>query len=215
MIEIMPKREKEKLGQFKVMLSGAMVEISRGQTCVLSDINFSVSSGQVLMIAGPNGSGKTSLLRAVAQLLNYVGDVRVNGAGVEATDIHFIGHRGGLKSRLSVEENLKFLAHLLGGSFTRQDMQAALSLWGATGLERRPVNSLSAGQYRRVALARLSLAPRPIWLLDEPFTALDQVGREILTEQITHHCAAGGVVMASSHEPLPFATTQLVLGESP
>ena len=185
----------------------------RNGVCVIENLSFSVDCGATLMIAGPNGSGKTSILRAVAGFLDCDGDLSFRAGPLEAAQMHYVGHQSGLKQRLSVAENLRFMASILGaGQIATEAVTQGLALWGVDRLAPCAIEALSAGQLRRTAMARLSIIPRPVWLLDEPFTALDTAGREILTAQVEAHCAAGGLVVASSHEPLPFARHHLNLG---
>lgn len=187
------------------------LSVWRNGVCVVRDLGFALDRGQALMIAGPNGSGKTSILRAVAGFLDFDGKIEFDATPLEASQIHYVGHQSGLKQHLSVAENLQFMAAILGRA-TPARIGEAMAIWGVTQLAASPVGELSAGQLRRTAMARLAVISRPIWLLDEPFTAVDQAGRDILTEQVASHCAAGGLVVASSHEPLPFADQRLDLG---
>ncbi len=187
------------------------LNVWRNGACVVRDLGFALDRGQTLMIAGPNGSGKTSILRALAGFLDCDGDIDFAAAPLAASQMHYVGHQSGLKQHLSVAENLQFLAAILGTARPER-LTEAMAIWGVARLATSAVGELSAGQLRRTAMARLAIVTRPIWLLDEPFTALDQTGREILTAQVAAHCAAGGLVVASSHEPLPFADQLLDLG---
>ncbi len=187
------------------------LSVWRNGTRVVRDLSFEIGCGQTLMIAGPNGSGKTSILRALAGFLACDGDIGFNAAPLAATHMHYVGHQSGLKQHLSVIENLQFMAAILAGA-RPNGVAEAMDIWGVVRLAHSAVGELSAGQLRRSAMARLTVVARPIWLLDEPFTALDQAGRDILSAQVAAHCSAGGVVVASSHEPLPFADQHLNLG---
>lgn len=187
------------------------LSVWRNGACVVRDLGFALDRGQALMIAGPNGSGKTSILRALAGFLDFDGEIEFDAMPLEASQIHYVGHQSGLKQHLSVAENLQFMAAILRAA-TPARVAEAMAVWGVTRLAGSPLGELSAGQLRRTAMARLAVVSRPIWLLDEPLTALDQAGRDILAEQVASHCAAGGLVVASSHEPLPFVDQRLDLG---
>jgi heme exporter protein A len=180
----------------------------RGERLVLRDLNFSVAAGGTLSISGSNGSGKTSLLRAIAGLLEpRAGRILLHRASkniVQANEergsfVGWIGHHDGVKAQLTPGEHLRF--HLdyyrLEG-----DIDAALAEAGLARLRDLPAQYLSAGQRRRLALARLMLTTRPLWLLDEPFSALDPDGRDLVRRQIRRHCEAGGITVAATHEPL-------------
>ena len=180
----------------------------RGERLVLRDLSFAVAAGGTLSISGANGAGKTSLLRAIAGLLEpKAGRILLHRSGkniVEANEergasVGWIGHQDGVKAQLTLREHLRF--HLdyyrLEG-----DIEAALAEAGLARLRDLPAQYLSAGQRRRLALARLMLSTRPLWLLDEPFSALDPEGRELVRRQIQRHCDAGGIAVAATHEPL-------------
>jgi heme exporter protein A len=172
----------------------------RGGREVFSGLNFKLASGQVLAVTGRNGAGKSSLLRMLAGLLRIEGG-RLSLAGGDAErsigeQAHYLGHQDALKSSLSVIENLEFWCNWLGGG---GDPRAALGSVGLDGIAGLPAAYLSAGQKRRLSLARLVAIPRPIWLLDEPFAALDAVAQTALLFLMREHLASGGVIVAATH----------------
>lgn len=194
-------------------LSGTGLSCIRGSRSVFSDLNFQLSSGQALALVGPNGSGKSSLLRLVAGLLRPAeGQIALQGGAAEATvgeQAHYLGHLDAFKPALTVRENLEFWIHYLGGA---ADIDPALAAVGLEWLSDLPAAYLSAGQRRRLSLARLIAAPRPIWLLDEPTSALDAVSQERLAELMGGHLAGGGMIMAATHGPLGIECAELRLG---
>lgn len=183
------------------------LSVSRGGRTVIAGIGFRLSSGEALELRGPNGAGKSTLLRSLAGLLPREGGaVRLEGSP-EGTGLaeqaHYFGHADGLKSALSASQNLSFAASLLGGvPGGAEDALAGLGLSHVVDL---PVAYLSAGQRRRVALARLLVAPRPLWLLDEPTAALDAAAQAILAGLMAQHLSAGGLIVAATHAPLGLA----------
>lgn len=190
--------------------AGLMVEklaVERGGRRVLDDLSFSVAAGEALLLTGPNGAGKTTLLKTIAGFLSPVaGLVRLAGAASEqplAEQAHYIGHRNGVRATLTVEENARFWAQYLGGSTGH--VPTALDRFGIAALAAIPTGYLSAGQKRRLALARLLLASRPLWLLDEPSSSLDARSTDVLAGVLDEHVAAGGIVVAATHLPLGLA----------
>ncbi len=189
--------------------------LRRGMRTIITGLSVHVPAASALHIAGANGAGKTTLLRYLAGLMSAVDGASIYGDGpVLAIDMHLLGHRDGLKSRLSVFENMAAISDIMGGRRHHRRHNPALgssAIWRAMqtmGLHAqadRLVGELSAGQRRRAALLRLILVPRPIWLLDEPLTALDQSARTLLQIMVTQHCRRGGIVIATSHEPVDFA----------
>lgn len=175
----------------------------RGGRLVLDGVSFALGPGEALAVTGRNGAGKSTLLAALAGLVPLEGgSVRVEGAGerVPAECLHVVAHRDALKASLTAAENLAFAAALLGEA--RLPPDAALAQVGLAGAGPLPVATLSAGQRRRVALARLLVCHRPVWLLDEPLTALDAAGQALLGGLVAGHLAAGGLVVAATHADL-------------
>lgn len=176
----------------------------RSGRLVFSGLDFTLDPGDALLVTGRNGAGKSTMLAILAGRLRAAsGRVVLAGAG-EATlpeRLHWIAHRDGLKTALSARENLAFAAAMLGEE--RLAPHDALERVGLPHVADMPVAYLSAGQRRRVALARLLVAHRPIWLLDEPTSALDTASQEMLYGLMRDHRASGGIVIAATHLPLP------------
>jgi heme exporter protein A len=189
----------------------------RAERLLFRDLNFTLRAGQAMLLRGPNGSGKSSLLRLLAGLLpaeagtlTWRGqDVRKDRAGYRS-DLAYLGHLDALKPQLLVQENLQFWADLIGATVPVENALAKVGLGTCAAF---PAQHLSAGQRRRFGLARLLLKPVPIWLLDEPSTALDASGQKLALDLITRHRAAGGIAIISSHDDLALPeVTTLVLG---
>jgi heme exporter protein A len=196
-------------------LSGDGLGCIRGERNVFSNLDFSVSSGEALAVTGPNGSGKSSLLRMIAGLLaTAAGSIRLTGGKNELTlaeQTHFLGHRDALKPSLTVLENTTFWSDFLGDD-GRTSPQAALDAVGLSDLAQLPAAYLSAGQRRRLAIARLVALKRPIWLLDEPTTTLDDTARTMVAALMSEHLRDGGLIVAATHQPLGIAARELRLG---
>jgi heme exporter protein A len=199
-----------------MQLSGSKLVCRRGDREVFSGLDFSVAAGEALVITGPNGAGKSSLLRMIAGLVRVAGGrLDLAGGDPELTipeQAHYLGHQDALKPSLTVAENLGFWTRFLGGT---GDLAAALASVGLDRLRDLPAAYLSAGQKRRLSLARLITVGRPVWLLDEPTSALDRAAQERLAGLMQAHLAAGGMLLAATHGPLGLAETrELRLGGS-
>ena len=195
-------------------LSGRGVTCMRGGREVFAGLDFEATSGEVLAVTGANGSGKTSLLRLIAGLLIPAeGRIALEGGEAELTlpeQAHYLGHRDALKPALSVKENLSFWHDFLGGEmFEAGQGLAAVGLDHAAHL---PAAYLSAGQRRRLSLARLLVVRRPVWLLDEPTAALDAVGQALFAGLMRDHLAQGGLIVAATHGPLGIESRELRIG---
>jgi heme exporter protein A len=175
----------------------------RAGRLVFEHVAFTLSPGEALLVTGRNGAGKSSLLALLAgRLRPDAGVIRAEGTGEQslAERLHLVAHRDALKSALTAEENLAFARDLLGDpGLSPREALATVGLEHAATL---PVAYLSAGQRRRVALARLLVAHRPVWLLDEPTSALDAAAQDTLRHLMTAHLAGGGLIVAATHAPL-------------
>lgn len=182
----------------------------RGDDLLFSQISFELQPGEALVLTGANGSGKSTLLRVVAGLLRpEAGHVSfIGAAGCEARPAgevsHYLGHRNAMKPELSVDENLTFWKDFLGDSEGAKGLSIpeAAEEVGLGGITHLPFGYLSAGQQRRFALAKLIVAYRPIWILDEPTAALDAAADRMFARLVSKHLAAGGIVLAATHQPL-------------
>ena len=198
-----------------MQLSADNLTCVRGGRTVFAGLSFAVTGGEALLVTGRNGAGKSSLLRMIAGLVR-VADGRLTFAGSEAEatlaeQAHYLGHQDALKSSLSVRENLAFWIEYLGGS--RQAVGAALDAVGLKPLADLPAAFLSAGQRRRLSIARLAAVERPLWLLDEPTSALDVPSQERLAGLMKAHLGRGGIVVAATHGPIGIeAPRELRLG---
>jgi heme exporter protein A len=185
-------------------LSGQNLRCVRGGREVFSGLDFAVSAGELLAITGANGSGKTSLLRLIAGLLVASGgSVELAGGETElslAEQAHYLGHRDALKPALSVAENLSFWRDFLGGEMG--DRGRSLAAAGLDHAAHLPAAYLSAGQRRRLSIARLLVVRRPVWLLDEPTSALDVAGQDLFVRLMRDHLIGGGIIIAATHAPL-------------
>jgi heme exporter protein A len=185
-------------------LSASDLACRRGGREVFAGVGFSVAAGEALVITGRNGSGKSSLLRMVVGLLRIAsGRLALEGGDPELTigeQAHYLGHQDALKPSLSVGENLRFWTDFLGG--TAADFAQPLAAVGLDALAELPAAYLSAGQRRRLSIARLLAVKRPIWLLDEPASTLDIAAQRRLTELMRTHLAGGGLILAAAHGPI-------------
>lgn len=175
---------------------------------LFSGLNFKMSSSDILQLEGPNGSGKTSLLRMLCGLLlPEEGEIHWQGIDISKDrtqfleDLIYIGHRPGIKDELTPRENLHHICNL-HGSKQNTDINEALKNVGLYGFEEVPVRTLSAGQKRRVALSRLLFSNASVWILDEPFTALDKAGQSFIELLLEQHSNNGGLTLITTHQPL-------------
>lgn len=190
-------------------LAGSDLACIRGGRLVFTGIDFSCAGGRSLLLTGPNGAGKSSLLRMIAGLIRpAAGGLALTGGDDELSigeQAHYVGHVNPLKPALTVAENLMFWARFLNGGRDRDHARRAengLAAVGLTDLAGLPAGYLSAGQRRRLSLARMLAVPRPIWLLDEPTSALDVASQERLLQVMNGHLAGGGIIIAATHGPL-------------
>ena len=195
-------------------LAGSGVRCVRGGREVFSGLDFEAASGGALAVTGANGAGKTSLLRMIAGLLTLAGgSIVLEGGENELTlaeQAHYLGHRDALKPALSVMENLEFWRDFLGGEVS--DAGKSLEAVGLDHAADLPAAYLSAGQRRRLSIARLLAVRRPIWLLDEPTSALDAGGQALFTGLMGEHLGRGGLIVAATHAPLGIAASELRIG---
>jgi len=199
--------------------------LRRGERTIIAGLTARAEPGEALLLTGPNGAGKTTLLRAIAGLLQPAAGsicLEPRPAGSQAADdaprlaelCHLVGHLNAVRPALSVAENASFWAAYLGGPAS--GVLPALERFRLAELAAIEAAYLSAGQKRRLGLTRLLLAPRPVWLLDEPAVSLDAASRDLLADIANHHLAAGGILVAATHQPLGFAPArELRLGVRP
>ena len=193
-------------------LSASGLTLFRGERCLFNDLGFALNPGELLLLEGKNGSGKTSLLRAIAGLIEFEEGV-VEWQGIDVLKqrqvfhaaITWLAHRIGLKGDLTLVENLRFEANLRAQKDVNFD--SVLERLGIERLKKLPLRSLSAGQQRRVGLARMMLAHTPLWMMDEPFTNLDRQGRDLVISLVNEHLADGGLCVMAAHQDVDVAAT--------
>ena len=193
-------------------LQATGLTLYRGDRCLFTSLSFALNTGELLLLEGSNGSGKTSLMRAIAGLLTFdEGKIHWNGNPVDSDrqsfrgDFTWLGHRTGLNSDLTPVENLRFDTVLRARNSA--SFESVFQRLGITRLAPLPVRLLSAGQQRRVALARLLLSATPLWLLDEPFTNLDREGRALVLELVDEHLDNGGLCVMAAHQDIDVRNT--------
>lgn len=191
------------------LLAAHRLAFTRNDEPVFGPLDFSVGRGETVLVEGDNGSGKTTLLRVLAGMLPAsAGEIRFRGdpASRDNRNGHalLLGHRSGMNESLSARENLDFLAGLYGER-EGMDPEVAMQRVGIAGWIDEPLRTLSAGQKKRVALARLALLPGHLWLLDEPYANLDRHGIDLVNALIAEHCASGGAALVTSHGAVRFA----------
>jgi heme exporter protein A len=195
------------------MLSIHQLSCQRGHQLLFTDLNFTLGSGQALQVEGDNGAGKTSLLRMVCGLsVPHAGEIRWHDQSVQEDpeafrgDLFYLGHQLALKEELTALENLQFDAAVSGHVLDLNQAYAALARMGLRGRERLPVRVMSQGQKRRTALARLACSSARLWVLDEPFVALDVKALDVLRHLLAEHVASGGLLLFTSHQKVALQT---------
>ena len=204
----MPAKGLQEARRTDLRLIADNLAIVRNGRSIFSGVSFALAPGELIAVRGPNGAGKSTLLRIVAGLLApTAGHVALEPEGEDdiASAAHYVGHLDGQKPSLTVAANLDFWRRVWSGSGT---VAGALDAVGLGDLGHLHVRTLSAGQRRRLALARLTIAVRPLWLLDEPTTALDQSGEALLGAMLDRHLAGGGMALVATHRDLPVAATR-------
>ena len=193
------------------VLAISNLQCVRGERTLFESLTFNISSGKLLYVQGDNGSGKTTLLRTLSGLSHaHAGEVNWNNQNIQslaedyAGQVLYIGHLAGIKEDLTAVENLQFATTLAGQNTSREQAMIALTQVGIARCADLPTRVLSQGQKRRVALARLWLQQNPLWILDEPFTALDAEAINTLTQRIETFVGTGGIVVFTSHQEPTF-----------
>jgi heme exporter protein A len=197
------------------MLEGLELACVRGERTLFGHLNFTLGEGEILLVQGANGSGKTSLLRMVCGLLTPAfGEVRWFGENMAAdresfhADLTYLGHMPAVKDDLTAAENLQFACRLSGEIPASELVESALAHLGLSHCMDLPVKVLSQGQRRRVALARLLMAKTRLWVLDEPLAALDQSAVRLVESLLGEHLRKGGMALLTTHQPVAIANTE-------
>lgn len=198
-----------------MQLKAENLSAKRGEDLLFRKLNFCVNSGEALVLTGRNGSGKSTLLRVVAGFIRpESGKVIFQSQSTESRPAreacHYLGHRNGMKAELSVSENLHFWKDFLGDveGGTGLSIEEAADIIGLSSITHLPYGYLSAGQQRRFAMARLLVAYRPVWILDEPTAALDAKADAMFSDLVRTHLANGGMALAATHQPLGLDNAQ-------
>ncbi|NKL57431.1 heme ABC exporter ATP-binding protein CcmA [Rhizobium leguminosarum] len=197
-------------------LTAEILAARRGEDLIFVNISFHLAAGEALVLTGKNGSGKSTLLRVVAGLLRpekgtVIFHDEESPGGRHAGEVsHYLGHRNAMKNELTVAENLDFWRAFLGntGSAAALSVEDATDAVGLSGITHLPFGYLSAGQQRRIAFAKLLVAHRPVWILDEPTAALDASADRLFADLIEAHLEKGGIVLAATHQPLGLRNSQ-------
>jgi heme exporter protein A len=198
-------------------LTAEKLACARGERQLFAGLSFRVLAGQALAVEGANGAGKTSLLRLIAgflapaagRIVVKTGETESDDAEERGHQVGWLGHLDGLKPQMTVNEQLGFYARL--HAVRDADLTDVLARVGLARQAELPCRYLSAGQRRRLALARLLVSRRPLWLLDEPFAALDTAGQVLVAQLMARHCGDGGIIIAATHEPLGLGNESLKL----
>jgi heme exporter protein A len=198
-------------------LTAEKLACARGERQLFAGLSFRVLAGQALAVEGANGAGKTSLLRLIAgflapaagRIVVTTGEIESDDAEERGHQVGWLGHLDGLKPQMTVNEQLGFYARL--HAVRDADLPAVLAQVGLARQAELPCRYLSAGQRRRLSLARLLVSRRPLWLLDEPFAALDTAGQALVAQLMARHCGEGGIIIAATHDPLGLGNESLKL----
>lgn len=193
-----------------LILSVDNISLNRGERAILRDVSFRAETGDALVLTGQNGAGKTTLIRAIAGFIKpESGAIRLNGGDPEYSvgeQCHYVGHSSATKAGLTAQENLQFWCRYLAPEAPLSERRArvddGLTYFGLSSLADVPAAIMSQGQRRRLGLARLFVAKRPVWLLDEPTVSLDDASTQALSQLFRDHVADGGIVLAATHLPL-------------
>jgi heme exporter protein A len=199
-------------------LSLEALAVARGDRPLITDFSLTLKAGEAVALAGRNGAGKTSLLRAIAGLIRpnggrvifRNGEAEIEAEDAVARDTHLIGHQDGLKLSRTAWDEVLFQVLWSGG--TDASARAACERLGLGRLLTLQIRKLSAGQRRRLALARLAASPRSLWLLDEPLAPLDRDQRQVFGALMAEHLAGGGLILAAAHDPLPIDARPVEIG---